>query len=37
MNDWEKEQLRKRGYSKVAIWEIELHRDIELNKNRRKR
>jgi len=25
MNNWEKEQLRKRGYSEVAIWEIEHH------------
>lgn len=34
MNNWEKEQLRKKGYSEVAIWEIENHMNIELNKTK---
>ena len=36
MNEWKKNRLRRKGYSEVAIWELEHHQNIELNRNYKK-
>lgn len=32
MNEWEKKWLQKKGFSKIAIYEIEVHQNNVLSK-----